>query len=72
MKLECSLNAYAVRHLSQGESRIETSITATDDNPFKSLETLSTTFNNAHLNNQGIAWTRLRDILLELVCLSVR
>jgi hypothetical protein len=71
VQLKGSLNSDPVRHFSQGKCRIKAAVSATYNDPFKRLESLSTAFYYADLNHQRIARAEGGNILLELCLLDL-
>ena len=59
---ESTLNTYAVRVTTDGEGLTDGTVATSDDHAFKSLQTLTGTFDNLHLYANGVANLERRNI----------
>src|SRR3984957_8526883 len=62
VSLEHALDALAVRNLTHGERRVESTVADGDDDAFIRLDTLTVAFDDLHLHDHGVTRLEVRDL----------
>src|SRR5699024_789930 len=64
---ECTLNSYTVGNFTHCECFRNASATAFDYNTFEDLDTLTASFNDTHMDADGVSRFELRQICFQLI-----